>query len=150
MNRSRTQGLAIALATTHLSNLNATTGAAKSFASFDAGDAHIPDGNGAKNERPTAKKQIVIGDSPSIGREAQFGATTFKPVATDLAIMPAYHEGHAVAKKDHAAAKVPHHHAIGQFGGLGMNHHTNKVGVMDLMAAGAKQHGRHSSTLLRS
>ena len=66
--RSRPQGLAlIALAATHLSNLNAGPGAAKPFASFDAGD-------------------------------------------------------------------------------LGMDHHTNKVGVMDLMAAGAKQHG-YTSTL---
>lgn len=145
--RSRPQGLAlIALAATHLSNLNAGPGAAKPFASFDAGDAQIPKPHGAKKqgqEGLAAKKQIVIGDSPSTGREAQFGTATFKPVATDLAIMPAYHEGAAAKKALNAQAP---HRATNKTGGLGMDHHTNKVGVMDLMAAGAKQHG-YTSTL---
>jgi len=153
--RSRPQGLAlIALAATHLSNLNAGTGAAKPFASLDAGDAYQPQPHGAKKQgqgqRPTAKKQIVIGDQPKGGREAQFGGGIFKPVTTSLSIMPAYHEGRAVAKKDHAAAKVPHLHATNKTGGLGAkNHHYDKVGVMDLMAAAAKPYGP-MATVLRS
>ena len=144
---SRLVPLAAMIAATPMSAsaLNATTGAAKPFASFDAGDAHISDGNGAKNERPTAKKQIVIGDSPSIGREVKFAAATFKPVATGLAIMPAYHEG-AAAKK--ATANAHHRRdSTSQFGGLGVkNHHHREVGVLDLVAAGAKQHG-YTATL---